>query len=64
MPDTPSARIVSPCVNICVMDQQAGLCLGCHRSIEEIIGWAGLGDDQRLAIMQDLPARKARLTAG
>ena len=34
--------VESPCVKLCVVHPEAGICLGCYRSIEEI---AGLGVD-------------------
>ncbi|WP_018632381.1 DUF1289 domain-containing protein [Neomegalonema perideroedes] len=53
----------SPCVNICVMDADSGLCVGCLRSIDEIVAWGGLASEARRALMKALPERKARLGA-
>ncbi len=52
----------SPCINICQMDDDSDLCLGCGRTIDEIIAWGSLHEDQRQAIMADLPARLEELT--
>ncbi len=52
----------SPCVNICQMDDDSDLCLGCGRTIDEIIAWGSLRENQRQAIMADLPARLEKLT--
>ena len=52
----------SPCINICQMDDDSDLCLGCGRTIDEIIAWGSLREDQRQAIMADLPARLEELT--
>ena len=30
----------SPCVHICLMDYAQGLCIGCHRTLDEITYWA------------------------
>lgn len=49
--------ISSPCTNICVMD--AGLCIGCGRTLNEVATWGGLSEQQRRAIMDTLPARLA-----
>lgn len=49
----------SPCVQICVMDADAGLCVGCGRTIEEIGRWAAMESAERRAIMDILPARLA-----
>jgi predicted Fe-S protein YdhL (DUF1289 family) len=41
--------------------RRPSLCLGCFRTLSEIGGWSGLTDDQRAAVMADLPARRARI---
>lgn len=51
--------IPSPCVNICVVHPETRLCTGCARTIDEIAGWAKYSDDERQAIMEDLPNREA-----
>jgi predicted Fe-S protein YdhL (DUF1289 family) len=51
----------TPCINVCLLDEETGLCLGCGRSIGEIAGWAAMSDAERRAVMRALPARKARL---
>ena len=50
----------TPCINICLLDEETGLCLGCGRSIREIAGWTSMSDAERRAVMAELPARKAR----
>ena len=47
----------SPCIGVCTIDEPSALCLGCGRSIGEIVGWAGLSEPQRLAVMAELPGR-------
>jgi hypothetical protein len=47
----------TPCVNICLLDADLGLCVGCGRTIEEISRWATMSDRERRAIMEALPAR-------
>ena len=47
----------SPCVKICTYDAGTGLCLGCGRTLKEIGDWFAMSDDQRRAVMQQLPAR-------
>jgi predicted Fe-S protein YdhL (DUF1289 family) len=51
------AEIQSPCVKLCSIHPQAKLCTGCYRSIEEITQWSRLSDDQRTAVMAELPSR-------
>ncbi len=55
------SRPASPCVGACVVDDAAGLCTGCARSIDEITAWSGLGEAARTAIWAELPARAAAL---
>lgn len=50
----------SPCIQVCTMDAATGLCLGCHRSLQEIAVWAQLSPRARRAIMERLPARAAQ----
>jgi predicted Fe-S protein YdhL (DUF1289 family) len=49
------------CVNICLLDSEMGLCVGCGRSIAEIAGWAAMSNAERSRIMAELPARKKQL---
>jgi hypothetical protein len=53
--------VETPCVNICLLDTETGLCVGCGRSIEEIARWSAMSDTERRAIMRELPARQGRL---
>ncbi|GAA0648708.1 hypothetical protein GGR12_001015 [Brevundimonas lenta] len=48
-------------MKVCIVDGPTGLCLGCYRSLQEIGGWSGLSDDQRAAIMAELPSRRSRI---
>ena len=47
----------SPCVGVCTIDEPSAICLGCGRTIAEIVGWGTLSEPQRLAVMDELPAR-------
>jgi predicted Fe-S protein YdhL (DUF1289 family) len=51
----------TPCVIVCLLDTEFGLCIGCGRTLEEIAGWASMTDRERRAIMALLPARLERL---
>ena len=57
----PPRSIATPCIKVCVVDGASSLCLGCFRTLSEIGGWSGLTDDQRAAVMADLPARRSRI---
>lgn len=49
--------INSPCVRNCCLDDE-DICLGCFRSIEEIMRWGGANDKQKRQIMHRAKARK------
>jgi len=59
--DTPPRAIATPCIKVCVVDGESGLCLGCYRSLPEVAGWQKLSDAERAAIMSELPGRRTRI---
>jgi uncharacterized protein len=60
MPRRGSRPMLTPCINVCVIDAATGLCAGCARSLSEIAGWAAMTDFERQRIMRDLPARRCQ----
>ena len=63
-PAVPAPPVSTPCIKVCVVDGESGLCLGCLRTLPEIGGWSGLSEAQRAAVMAELPARRERLAPG
>jgi predicted Fe-S protein YdhL (DUF1289 family) len=63
MTDDPWRRdeVESPCVKVCLVHPEAGICIGCHRTIEEIAAWSAMTPAARRAVMAELPARAQRL---
>ena len=55
------AEIESPCVKICVLHPEARICIGCHRTGDEIAGWSRKSPEERKRIMEELPERKSLL---
>ena len=51
-------EVESPCVKICVVHPEARICVGCHRTIDEIAGWSRMSTDQRRAVVAELPGRR------
>jgi len=60
-PPGPPRPVKTPCVQVCAIDAQSGLCLGCFRSMAEIAGWTRLTDAQRDGVLGDLPGRRGRI---
>lgn len=56
-------EIESPCVKVCVVHPQARICVGCHRTLEEIGAWSSMDREERRQIVEELPGRKALLRA-
>lgn len=54
-------EIDSPCINICVVHPQEGICTGCLRTIDEITRWSKMSARERADITQALPTRAPRL---
>ncbi|MDI9334064.1 MAG: DUF1289 domain-containing protein [Cytophagales bacterium] len=52
-----TTAVPSPCVSICQMSPQTGLCVGCLRTIDEIANWAALANDEKLHILQLIEQR-------
>lgn len=51
-------RPASPCVNICTLDE-ADVCTGCLRTLEEIADWGALNAEAQWRIVDELPERAA-----
>jgi predicted Fe-S protein YdhL (DUF1289 family) len=50
--------VPSPCINICKMDANNGLCLGCFRTIGEITDWSRLDDAAKINILAAVTCRR------
>lgn len=50
-------EIDSPCVKLCVVHPEARICIGCHRTIDEISQWSKMNDEDRARVKDELPAR-------
>ena len=53
--------VASPCQNVCVMHEPSGHCTGCGRTLDEIVLWSVLDDDDKRAVWALLPERLAQL---
>ncbi len=58
-----SDDIASPCTNICVMDDERGLCRGCARTLDEIANWSSYTRAEKLTVLEKVAQRKAAVAA-
>jgi predicted Fe-S protein YdhL (DUF1289 family) len=56
-----NGRVPSPCISVCRMDERSGWCVGCLRTIDEIVAWAVLDEPAKRAVWDALPQRRATL---
>ena len=54
-----SQREDSPCVHICLMDYAQGVCIGCHRTLDEITYWATYSPARKREVLAALEIRRA-----
>jgi predicted Fe-S protein YdhL (DUF1289 family) len=50
--------VASPCVNICRMDADNAICVGCFRTLDEITQWSRAADSDKLAILAAVEKRR------
>ncbi|MEW6763567.1 MAG: DUF1289 domain-containing protein [Pseudomonadota bacterium] len=56
--------VSSPCINVCRMVPETGLCEGCMRTIEEIVAWGKADDDYKRAVWAEIRRREAEIDWG
>jgi len=49
---------VSPCINVCTLNIDSGLCQGCWRTLDEITRWSRVSNDERLGILATVARRR------
>ncbi|MCP5267785.1 MAG: DUF1289 domain-containing protein [Zoogloeaceae bacterium] len=53
-----SAAVPSPCINVCKMDAENALCLGCLRTLEEIAQWSRASNTVKQEILDAVARRR------
>ena len=53
--------VPSPCINVCEMAPETGLCRGCLRTIDEIVAWGGASEDEKRAVWVEIRRREAAI---
>lgn len=51
-------RPQSPCTEICTLDDD-NICLGCHRTLDEIVRWASMSAAEQRSVIAALADRKS-----
>jgi predicted Fe-S protein YdhL (DUF1289 family) len=54
-----AAPVPSPCIGLCQMEPDTGLCQGCQRDIDEIVAWGGTSDASKRVIWHAINQRRA-----
>lgn len=50
-------------MQVCFVDPKAQLCVGCFRTMEELGRWTRYSDEERDAVIAQLPARETAYQA-
>lgn len=60
LPGAPESAtpVPSPCVSLCKMDQDRLYCMGCMRTIPEIIAWSKADDDYKRGVWAEIRRRE------
>jgi predicted Fe-S protein YdhL (DUF1289 family) len=53
--------VPSPCISLCKMSPDTGLCEGCLRTIDEIVAWSAADDAYKRGVWADIRRREAEL---
>jgi len=51
--------VPSPCSSVCRIDPASGFCEGCWRTLDEIVAWSTLSDQEKRAVWTELERRRA-----
>ena len=51
-------EISTPCIRICILDPETGLCEGCGRTLDEVARWLRMSEAERKRIMAELGTRR------
>ena len=46
--------VKSPCINICTIDKDSGLCIGCCRNEYEVFNWIFFSDEEKKVILSKI----------
>ena len=61
LPPELQTPVPSPCISLCEMAPDTGLCRGCLRTIAEIVAWGSASDTDKRAMYAQIRRREAEL---
>ncbi len=61
MAETEKTTVASPCILVCNIDQESGLCLGCARTLNEIARWSIMSNEEKATVISLLSERHRSL---
>lgn len=53
-----ASPVPSPCVSLCKMDAERRYCMGCLRTIDEIVNWSKADDDYKRGVWAEIRRRE------
>jgi predicted Fe-S protein YdhL (DUF1289 family) len=53
----PDDAVPSPCISICQMNANSGLCDGCFRDLDEIAAWGRMEDGEKREVWERIRRR-------
>jgi len=60
-PSKDPGKAPSPCISICKMHPQTGLCEGCYRTINEIAQWSSATEEMKRKVWVEIRRRQEEL---
>lgn len=57
-PSQHTGPLPSPCIGVCMMDKDSGLCLGCTRTIKEITDWSAASETTKFQVWTAIRTRR------
>lgn len=57
----PFDDVPSPCIKVCAIDADLGICRGCLRTLNEITVWSTLSPGSKRAVLARLDQRRQEL---
>ena len=59
----PPDYVCSPCVKVCALDPDSGLCRGCFRTLQEIADWLEMTAEEKRATLARAAERSRSVDA-